>query len=558
MMVFGALASLHGPRSLGQVSPSPTGPYDPAPNPQPIDFSQGQIIIDDMPPTPRRTDGGDPISPIGSETVPELLSIAIGRWAPTSAAGDPLSPGASLPVDEYQGAWSDTGEFLRVDLVFQGRVNPPGPVGHNYDPHRFGPSPLYAFIEFDIDRNANTGGERDEPEFRYNANVARFGGMPQGVPYVNRIAFDGGPYDTDPLTPPHIDRSGEDFHLSIFGEPGDIVEIRDVVTGDLLCSGGCVPGTFVPTFAAGDVWDVAGPSFGLAHGFSEFNVSIGSYDRHERLRFAHDEVRGVTLVSLIYPLTQRGWAIRSGTSTVPAMDYDTDADYSMAEAVFILQQSATFGLNAADPYWMVIADWACNNDAEPVRCANVRNGRLNPANWRVTALVGTMLAIAPATTAGLFVPTNIVPGVVVGDFNGDGWVTQTDAQMLADFIDLYDQDPAVDAGAVFGASAFDGIIQIINFGPNFSIYDVNYDGQVDAVDLAAVEQDGGDYDNDNDFDLRDVAAFQACFTGSAFIIADSTGLVCRDAFDLDGDLDIDLNDLATLTELGLDMTGPLP
>lgn len=558
LALCGAFAPVGGPRALAQLTPQPTGPYDPAPNPQPGDFTHGQVIIETNPSTPRRTDGGNPIVPIGSDTIPDLLSIAIGRWAPTDADGAPLAPGAALPIDEYQGAWHATGEFLRIDLAFGGRVNPPGPVGQAYNPQRFGPSPVYGFVELDVDRNVNTGGEPYEPEFRYNANAARFGGLPQGPAYVNRMALDGGPWDADPWTPPHIDRSGEDFHLAIFGEPGDITAIHDVVAGVPICSGGCPEGSPVRSFVDGDVWDVWGPSFGLAHGYIEFNVSIGSYYHNDRLRFAHDPASGVTLVSLIYPMTQRGWAIRAGVASVPALDYDTDGDYSISEALFTLQQSAAFGLNASDPYWMVIADWACNNDAEPARCQNVRQARLNPANWRVTALVGTMLGAAPAATVGLFVPTNLIPVVLTGDFNGDGWVTRTDAQMLADFITLYDQDAAVDEGADFGSTAFDGIIQIINFGPNFSVYDVNYDGLVDALDLVAVEQEPGDFDNDDDLDLRDMAAFQACFSGADAPVGSAASLICRDAFDMDDDLDVDLDDLAHLREQGREMTGPLP
>lgn len=549
-----------------QTSPDNDAPTHIQPFPIPADIDEGEVIIDAMPADPRRTDGGGNVLPAGIDTPPDLLHVAYGRWRPDEApAVQPIPP--TFVFDEYDGHWSQTGEFLRVDLLFAGLINPPGPTANGFDPQRYGPSPLYGFVEFDIDRNVNTGGEIDEPYYRYNANVARFGGRPKGAAYADRIALDGSPADSDPFTPPYIDRSGEDAHLAIFGDSGRITRIDDVVAGGTLCGGAsgfnCDGSeTAGGAFAAGDVWDVWGHFFGLAHGYLAYKYGSGHYEHLDRLRFQHDIERNMTQVSFLYPLTQRAWALSHGASTtssnLPALDFDNDGAFSLTEAMYILQESAAEGINAGDPYWTLIAEWACDGIVQPARCQQLRNERLNPSTWRVTVLVETVLAFAPLVGQGLFAPTNVIPAVRLGDFNGDGFTSMTDARTLIAFIDLYDQDPTVDAGPADGDDVDDDAVHIIHFGLNFSIFDVNYDGVVDGVDLSLIQQDPGDYDNDDDVDLRDFVMLGRCFGGNAAVGTLVTDYLCLDAFDLDGDLDIDLADYGAVRGFASAMTGPLP
>jgi hypothetical protein len=80
---------------------------------------------------------------------------------------------------------------------------------------------------------------------------------------------------------------------------------------------------------------------------------------------------------------------------------------------------------------------------------------------------------------------------------------------------------------------------------------VNYDGVIDAADVAVAHQDPGDFDNDNDVDLADFQALQVCFAESSVAILPS--LRCRDGFDLDDDNRIDEADFALFAGA---LTGP--
>ena len=81
--------------------------------------------------------------------------------------------------DPFEGRFQEDGELLRLDLLIDGLVNPPGstdPVA--FDPFRYGDHPLFGFIEIDVDEDVETGGEIDHPEHRYLGNITRFGGKP--------------------------------------------------------------------------------------------------------------------------------------------------------------------------------------------------------------------------------------------------------------------------------------------------------------------------------------------------------------------------------------------
>ena len=65
-------------------------------------------------------------------------------------AGDPYT-GTSIPAAEAH--------FFRLDVVFAGLLNPPGPLGSTFDPFRFRASPPFGFLDIDVDPGSDTGGE---------------------------------------------------------------------------------------------------------------------------------------------------------------------------------------------------------------------------------------------------------------------------------------------------------------------------------------------------------------------------------------------------------------
>ncbi|RJP36315.1 MAG: hypothetical protein C4547_07690, partial [Phycisphaerales bacterium] len=165
-----------------------------------------------------RTDpGGDgPVNP-DAHRLPDLLSISVGTWQPDEPDG----------VDPFIGHWDrDADEpFLRVDLRFAGLLNPPGftkvDSKFDYDPFEFGPHPVFGYIEFDVDRNVDTGGEggeSDSPHIRFLGVGARFGGLPANLPRAlyDRFALDAGAFDRRCDEEPLVRRSGEEFHLALF------------------------------------------------------------------------------------------------------------------------------------------------------------------------------------------------------------------------------------------------------------------------------------------------------------------------------------------------------
>ena len=99
----------------------------------------------------RRTDPGadGPLNP--GQRLPDLLSVRFSKWQATTPATDP-----------FVGMASNGGIHLfRLDLEFEGVVNPPGPMYDSLDPEspfRYGPNPLIAFVEINVDRRAPGGG----------------------------------------------------------------------------------------------------------------------------------------------------------------------------------------------------------------------------------------------------------------------------------------------------------------------------------------------------------------------------------------------------------------
>jgi hypothetical protein len=469
----------------------------------------GQVAVWQDPPddaVARRADNGadGPIDPI-AHMFPDIISYAIGKWQPTAPQSDP-----------FVGQWSASADFFRFDLVLKGLVNPPGTLGHGYpfDPFRYGPNPVFGYVEIDMDGSADTGGELDSPDLRYLGNVGRFGGLPADGRYVGHAALDASAFDGSFNTPPFVDRSGEEFHIAFHG--WEISRIVRSSQDNMI-------------FDPGETWTLIGKLFHRAHGYERFSYACctgvsGSYEPDVRIQFHHAIDVDETTISLVYPLTNAGAALMMGQIEAQPSDGDASNQNSVLEAMDDLVFSAVNAPAAwrNNPAFAIIAPW---QSTDPDNC-------LDPALWKITALVATAYT-APGQDA-MFVWTDLAPDVTVGDFDGDGVLTGADLALFDTFLATNDGRANVDADGVVN-----GRVQLISFGRNFSVFDVNYDGAVDAADRPAFSA-SADFDRDGDVDLTDFGYFQGCFNGSNRPPPQSG---CADA-DLDGDADVDLADFS--------------
>jgi len=468
---------------------------------------QGDAVV-------RRTDtGADGPIDAANHQLPDLISWSVGTWQPDNPQ-----------TDLFTGHWNNWGDFFQLELVIDGVVNPPGPVGccgqPVFDPFRYGPNPIAAYVEIDMDGDIDTGGELDWPNLRYPGTVARFGGLPQHSGVRARTAIDARAFDADFLTQPYVERSGEDFHLELVGWEIDSSQIQRSDTSDWL-------------FGPGEIWTITGHLLHRAHGYSQFSSAccrsgypIGSYDPLVQVRFSHHAVSNRTTVSLVYPLTQVGAAAMTG-DPVESMDIFFTNQNSVAEALWELKISAmgATGWDRSLPEFALIAAWEDKNPDD----------YLEPSLWRVTILTGGSYT---SQQDSLFVWSDIHPNVVLGDFEGNSAAGPSDLALLNSYLQINDGNPVLDADG-----AVNGSIEIDDFGPNFSLYDLNYDGLVDGDDLAMI---GGpvlpraDYDHDGDVDQDDFGHLQACLPASG-----PPPLLrgCRNA-DLDHDNDVDQDDAA--------------
>jgi hypothetical protein len=428
----------------------------------------------------RRTDACNcaPINP--AATLPDLVQLRISGWTPASPATDLFtgvpggcSSGACIP------------RFLRIDVVFSGLVNPPGTIGVAagalYNPFQFGPSPLFGFIDFDIDRDANTGG--DAPPLaptRFLANAARFGARPNRL--AARAAVTGNdlhqPWNADP----QIMRSGADFTL-------------------VLC--GCFPVSVVSrsnpasiTFGPGDTWVVAGRFFQRASGYAQASNSIGgstlgAYDPVTRLRFQHSLATNRTTVSLVFPIDQTGAQQMLGLSQPPPLNTSVSDAFSVQEAMHEIilraQQPGTiFGLQRA-----LISRWA----GKTIDAYN------DPAQWDVTALVGTAYA-QPADAP--YAWTDAGFDLIRGDVDADLAVGPLDRAAVLGAIQAFDALPGFDAIPVP-----DGRVRVPAFGPSFNLFDVNADGWIDAQDASSASPAScaADFDLDGAATIDDIFVY---------------------------------------------------
>jgi len=403
----------------------------------------------------------------------DLGTIRIGAWQPIDAA-----------EDVFAGDFVTVGDFVRIDLTLRGLVNPPGPLGPTtFDPYRYGPKPLYGFIEIDMDRDADTGGEIHAPLFRYLGNVSRFGGLPAMPRFFGRVAKDSTAFIRSFEEPPYIERHGEEFHIAFLGNQIASIDVLDGNTNG--------------RFDRGEDWLIWGKHFHRAHGYEPFSFAdggtvAGEYAPEHPMLFSHDEVADVTRVSIVFPLSQMGSALLYDEPPGPINTDPTD-QASVFEGLMDLRNSAEFiaafptGLPEED----IISRWVDKNPSD----------FLDPRQWLVTAIVGTSYA-RPAMSRAYFVWTDVFPNPVLGDMDGSGFRGTHDAQLVADWILNHDL-----ADGVRDQSA-----PVPLFAGYLSVFDVNQDGRIDGRDILLSD---GDADHDGDADLRDFAILQSCFENSS-------------------------------------------
>jgi len=452
--------------------------------------------------------------------LPDLLSIKMGSFAP------------DIPCEDlFAGTWSNNGQFARIDLVFDGLVNPPGPVGFsqglsNYQPYLYGPNPVHGFIEFDMDANENTGGEVNLPEYRYLGNVARWAGRPTESRFADRIAvtrkdFDGGPYTLLPVM-----RSGEEFHLALLGEQIDQIDVR--------CE---KPGGNPAVFENGETWVLTGDWFHRAHCFEVLSLQCasasGEYMPQCQLQFKHSTCRDQTTVTLVYPLTNAAFASTTNPAQPTQPNNGCPGDQnSVLEALTDLSFSAanadTIGMSKLE--FPLLADWAGES---PAAC-------LDPSQWRVCALVGSAFATQQSGSAR-FVWSDVYPNVCTGDFTGDGVLTIADAQALTAFIAEFDGDDDFDDDH----NHHNNRIVLHNYAKNFCLYDTNYDGIIIQSDALLM----GDMDWNGLFTTADIAAFVTGLLRPDEYATSYSGHAAVDHGDLNGDGKLDGLDIAEFVRL---------
>lgn len=423
-----------------------------------------------------RTDEDDGDSPFdaGSHRLPDIIETRLGTF-------QPYWPATNL----FSGEWSVNGGFIRLDIVFEGLINPPGLVGMAdiplFAPYMYGPNPVFGFIELDVDANENTGGEIDFAELRFLGNVARLGGSPEAVHYANRVAISHADFDHYVPSAPYVDRSGEEFHLSLVGE--EIESISVVVESD--CGAPA-------TFDEGEIWQLTGHWLHRAHSFEQFSLQCfsaeGRYMPVSVLQFRHSCYSNRTTVSLVFPLRNAAHA----DMQVPAQPVQPNNgcpgdQYSIEEGLEDLRYSAinVDPVQAADEAFPLMAEWALQLPA----------ASLNPAQWRINACLGSAYPEEQSGNAR-FVWSDMYPNVVNRDYTGDGLVTIADVQAFQAFMNQHDGDPTYDDDECDSNNS----IELCNFSRNFCLFDSNYDGYVNENDVTRL----GDMDWNGEVSCADI------------------------------------------------------
>ncbi len=381
---------------------------------------------------------------------PSLAGMRVGPWSPTDAM-----------LDLFDGCWDDAGNFVRIEILFDEFHNPPGPIGlvdFTYNPYQYGIDPVYGWFDIDIDANPQTGGDINTFANRYLGNVARFGGRPP-PPLACRTALNGDDNDNNPNTAPHVERSGEDFHIALFGGLTTSIE-RRIGDND-------------NNFEPDESWVLTGRYLHRAHAYELFSSANGdgTYEPLCQLEFRHFAVYNATRVTLVYPLNQEGSAEQLGidANQIPT-DSNADNENSLLEAMLdlcnVAAQIQPGSPLVNNPHYEVIEPWR-NADA---------NTFLDPAAWQLTALIGTAYPQQDFFGA-LLAWTDAYPRPLLGDFTGDGNINITDVAFFNMRLGMLDGQFPFD-----NDNSVNGSVTIPNFGPNFDVLDLNYDGFINDDD----------------------------------------------------------------------------
>ncbi len=400
--------------------------------------------------TLRRTDQNNdgPIPP--TAVLPDLLELTLRGWTMTTPGGDPFI-GSAVYVPA---------QLVRIDAEFVGLLNPPGPLGLNgqpFDPYRYGPSPLFGFIEFDIDNDPDTGGQLPNPaRVRVLGNLGRFSTKPIGI-LAERTPESGSltDRDFDFFTPPYFERSGEDFALAWCG-----CHATTILSGD---DG---DGRFEP----GETWKLRGRYFPRAAGYAGASATFGGsapglYDPWVTLRWSYSAPSNRTTVSLVYPLTPAGASMLTGQAQQP-IDLDVGNHFSMEEALQDVINGASGLYGGISATASVLAGRWSKKSASDYRI---------PEFYSAIGIVGTSYS---DSAAGLYAWTDVAFAMPHGDVNGDGITNVNDADRVAQYISVNDGTAADADGLV------NGQVSVPDLGLSFSMFDVVYDGVVNAIDVS--------------------------------------------------------------------------
>jgi len=460
----------------------------------------------------RRTDAdaNGPVDP--NAGWPDLLQIAYGGWSTSTPQSNP-----------YAGSWIDSRDtnLFRLDLVFNGLVNPPGPInlnGEGYDPYRYGMNPVYGYVEFDLDTDRDTGGEIDAVRNRPLGNVSRFGGRFQDS-IGERAAVTAADFDGNLLTAPLVERSGEEMHITFCACFALTVNPINDPTPN--------------TFDAGDMWIVSGRFLGRTHVFSDYSGAFGGsqpgeYDPIVNLRFQHVTQTNRTTITLIHGLNNSGTAALRGENT-QAMDLNAGNQTSILE---MLNEIRFTALHTNDPGpgtpFDLLRDWRDNNHAQ-------LDEFIRADHWKVLALFGT--TYSQAQNDALYVWTDVGPDISAGDCTGDGLINRVDQEVIMVAI------AQTDGSSIDADGQPNGQTRLINFGSNFALFDLDYDGAIGSLDLARIGYSRyGDVNSDslvNQTDLAIVRALRGVTSGN---------LLFNPAADLNNDLRIDAADEALMVQ----------